>query len=337
VRARIILMLGTGMGAAGAADRLGISDRLVRKWRGRWQQAPQLETILEPGRSGRPPSIPIDIRCQVVKIACDGPVFDMCGGRRFRAPIWTQQAIADELFRQTRVRISRSSVQRFLSASGLRPHRVRQWLHSPDPDFAVKVQRVCQLYLNPPKNALVVSIDEKPMQALRRRHPTRLGSDGVTRREFEYIRRGTCCLLGALDVGTGQVLGRVVRRRTAAALVAFLEKVARQYPKRRIYVVWDNLNVHLDGRDARWTAFNKRHGGRFHFVYTPLHASWVNQIEIWFSILHRRVLRYGNFDDIPMLRDQVLGFISYWNRHLARPFRWTFTGHFVQTPAAAAA
>jgi transposase len=336
VRARMILMLGTRLGAAEVADRLGVSDRLVRKWRARWQQAPHLESVLEPDRPGRPPSIPVTIRCQVVKIACNRPVAEK-GGRRYRPPVWTQQAIADELLRQSGVRISRSSVQRVLSASGLRPHRVRQWLHSPDPDFTAKVERICDLYLKPPANAVVVSIDEKPMQALRRRYDTHLGSDGGVRREFEYIRRGTCCLLGALDVKTGHVLGRVVRRRTAAALVAFLEVVARRYPERRIYVVWDNLNIHLDGKDARWTAFNKKHAGRFRFVYTPLHASWVNQIEIWFSILHRRVLRYGNFDDVAGLREQVLGFIAYWNRHLARPFRWTFTGRFVQTPAAAAA
>ena len=332
----MILMLAAGMGTAGTADRLGVTDRVVRKWRARWQQSPHLESLLERDRAGRPRRISTATRCQVVKIACNRPE-GTHDGRRIRPPVWTQQAIADELHHKHGERISRSSVQRILSASGLRPHRIKQWLHSPDPDFAAKVERVCKLYLEPPSNAVVVSIDEKPMQALRRRYPTHLGRDHVLRREFEYRRRGTCCLLGAFDVGTGRVLGRVVPRRTATALVSFLESVARRYPGRQVYVVWDNLNVHLDGKDQRWSAFNRRLGGRFHFVYTPLHASWVNQIEIWFSILQRRVLRHGSFDDLRMLRDHVMGFIADWNRHDAHPFRWTFTGSFVQTPRRAAA
>ena len=336
MRAQMILMLAAGLGTAGTADRLGVTDRVVRKWSARWKQSPHLESLRERDRPGRPPRISIATRCQVVKIACNRPQSTQ-RGRRVRPPVWTQQAIADELYRRHDERISRSSVQRILSASDLRPHRIKQWLHSPDPDFAAKVDRICKLYLEPPPNAVVVSIDEKPMQALRRRHPTHLGPDRMLRREFEYSRRGTCCLLGAFDVRTGRVLGRVVPRRTATALVGFLEAVARRYPGRKIFVVWDNLNIHLDGKDRRWSAFNRRHDGRFRFVYTPLHASWVNQIEIWFSILQRRVLRHASFDSVQMLRDHVLGFIADWNRYDAHPFRWTFTGRFVQNPRRAAA
>src|SRR6266478_5215347 len=120
-------------------------------------------------------------------------------------------------------RPARSTVQRVLDARGMRPHRVRQWLHSPDPDFRRKVERVCDLYLRPPKGSVVLCIDEKPMQALFRRFPTRtLIIDGSLRREFEYQRHGTCTLLGALEVGTGRVFGHVVKRRTADALVTFL-------------------------------------------------------------------------------------------------------------------
>ncbi|MFO0712128.1 MAG: transposase [Sandaracinus sp.] len=121
-----------------------------------------------------------------------------------------------------------------------------------------------------------------------RRYPTKVGPRGVVRREYEYRRGGTCQLLGAYEVGTGRVHGRIVEHRDAKALIAFLDEVVRKYPRRTIYIVWDNLNLHLDGRDARWTRFARRHRGRVHFVHTPLHASWVNQIEIWFSILQRR-------------------------------------------------
>jgi len=335
-RARVVLFLSGARGPTAAAQRLDVSLRFVHKWRARWNKSPHIESLLEGDRSGRPPTIAVETRCQVVKIACDRPETKR-GKKRFRPPVWTQQAITDELWRTAHKRISRSSVQRILAASGLRPHRVRQWLHSPDPDFAAKVKRICQLYVAPPRNAVVVCIDEKPMQALRRRHASRVGPGGVVRREFEYIRRGTCCLLSAFDVRTGHVLARVVPRRTGDALVSFLDMVAAHYRGKQVYVVWDNLNVHRDGKHARWTRFNRRHGGRFHFVFTPLHASWVNQVEIWFSILQRRVLRYGSFDDRKMLGDHVLGFARHWNEREAHPFRWTFSGDFVQTPRVAAA
>jgi hypothetical protein len=170
------------------------------------------------------------------------------------------------------------------------------------------------------------------MQALTRCHPIHRGHRGIVRYEFEYRRRGTCSLLAAFDIRTGEVFGRVVRRRDAHALRAFMHAVAHRYDGRRVYVIWDNLNLHHDGRDARWTRFNQEHGRRFRFVHTPVHASWVNQVEIWFSILQRRVLRYGSFESVTALTRDVVGFIRHWNRAEARPFRWTFNGRFVNAP-----
>lgn len=331
-RVRTILMLHEGGRPVDVANALGVSDRAVRRWRSSWEKCRRLESLYELERAGRPPVIGIEIKCEVVKLACSRP--EDCGvWYRFA---WTQEEIAFTLKRQTGVKISRSSVQRILSAEGLRPHKVRQWLHSPDPDFQEKVARVCDLYLNPPKDAVVLCIDEKPMQALQRRHPTRFDM-GEVRYEFEYKRNGTGTLLAAFNVQTGRVFGRVVPERSGAALIAFMEEVAHQYPDKQVYVVWDNLNIHKDGKDLRWTRFNRRHDGRFHFDYTPLHASWVNQVEVWFSILHRRVIRHGSFSSTSILRDRVEGFISYWNLFEAHPFRWRFSGHFEQTPVRNAA
>jgi transposase len=103
-----------------------------------------------------------------------------------------------------------------------------------------------------------------------------------------------------------------------------MEQVAARYRQKAVYVVWDNLNTHYDGKDDRWTKFNARHGNRFHFIYTPIHASWMNQVECWFSILHRRVLRHGNFESKEALRDIVEGFIDHWNAVERHPFRWTW-------------
>jgi transposase len=330
-RARAILGLRQGRSAAEVARAVGACVRWVRKWKARWLLAPVVECLWDADRSGRPPVIPVSTKCELVKLACERPPeFSF-------AAVWTQQALADELRRTTGRRVSRSTVQRVLSAEGLRPHRVRQWLHSPDPLFREKVAKVCELYLAPPPGSIVVCIDEKPMQALSRKHPSRRNEDGSVRREFEYVRHGTCCLLASFDVATGEVLGRVVRRRTGDALVSFLDEVAARYPGRQVHVVWDNLNIHKDGKVNRWVAFNLRHRGRFHFTYTPLHASWVNQVEIWFSILQRRVLRHGSFESYGSLKAAVLGFIARWNRIDAHPFKWTFTGRFEQAHAALAA
>jgi transposase len=109
-----------------------------------------------------------------------------------------------------------------------------------------------------------------------------------------------------------------------------MQALASRYPSGPVYVVWDNLDIHRDGPDRRWTAFNRRHGKRFHFVYTPKHASWMNQVEIWFSILQRRVIRFGDFLDRADLRRKLERFVAQWNRCEAHPFRWTFRGEFAQ-------
>ena len=112
-----------------------------------------------------------------------------------------------------------------------------------------------------------------------------------------------------------------------ADLVAFMEDLAQRYPGEQIHIVWDNLNIHFDGAEERWTRFNRRHQNRFHFHYTPIHASWVNQVELFFSILHRRVLRYAAYDDVRTLTRAVSGFIERWNRVERHPFRWVFKGY----------
>ena len=227
-RARAICGLRSGLSAAQVARSLGATVRWVRKWKARWLLAPVVECLLDADRPGRPPVIPVATKCELVKLACDRPPTASF------ASVWTQQALSDALHRQTGRRVSRSTVQRVLSAEGLRPHRVRQWLHSPDPQFREKVARVCNLYLHRPPRSVVVSIDEKPMQALSRKHPCRRAADGSVRREFEYVRHGTCNLLASFDVATGEVLGRVVRKRTGAALVSFLDEVAARYPGQQI-------------------------------------------------------------------------------------------------------
>ena len=327
-RARIILLSAQGLGTKAVADRVGCDPRTVRKWKARFRQRPKVDALGDKRRPGRPSEVPLVVRCEVIKLACKRPNDKL-------APfhdVWTHRALRDAVEVVTGWKLSTSEVGRILRFHQLRPHHVRMWLFSGDPNFKEKASRVCSLYLEPPAGAHVISVDEKPMQALGRVHRTETGPDGEARVEYEYERNGTCCLLGAFDVRSGQVFGRVVPHRTAEETVEFLELLAERYPTGDVFVIWDNLNTHKDGPDRRWTEFNARHGGRFHFFFTPIHASWMNQIEVWFSILGRRILHHGDFDSTTQLAWRVQMFIRHWNRHEAHPFRWTWRTDRVDNP-----
>ncbi len=321
-RAQALLLARAGMGTTAIARHLGWSARSVRKWKARFRANPTIAALDDATRSGRPARVPTWVRCRLVQIACDRPdgVFTP-----FRE-VWTRDALAEHVERLTGHRLSVSEVGRILRNAELRPHRIRQWLHSPDPDFDKKAKRVCQLYLEPPPGAVVLCVDEKPMQVLERLDPNHVDPrDGALRQEFEYKRHGVQQLIAAFDIRSGRVVGRVVPKRTAKATLSFMSEIARRYRGREVYVVWDNLNTHCDSKsEQRWARFNEQHGGRFHFVYTPKHASWMNQVEIWFSILHRRILQHGDFGTKERQRQAVNAFIRYWNDVERHPFRWTW-------------
>ena len=252
-RARIVLLSHRGHGTEEIANIVGWTARAVRKWKARFESAPALATLRDAARSGRPSRVPLSIRCQLVRLACERPNHEIM---RFR-DVWTYASLSEVLAAKTRYRLSTSEVGRILRFKEIRPHHVAQWLHSGDPEFLPKAEAVCNLYLNPPKGAVVVCVDEKPMQALERRHPTHVSrDDGTVRYEYEYKRHGTQVLLAAVDISTGRVLGQVLPQRTGPALVDFMEALARRYPTQQVHVVWDNLNVHYDGKDNRWLRFN---------------------------------------------------------------------------------
>lgn len=323
MRARIALMAHDGHSNTEIAHRLEVSVQTVCLWRKRIAEQ-GISGIREGERSGRPPSIKDESKLQLIALACE--VQEAEG----RVTPTLDEIVARAVERGIVEQISRSHVHRILQACDVRPHRVQQWLHSPDPAFREKVNEICKLYRKPPRNAVVLSIDEKTsIQAIERKYQ---GSDPapgrLRRREFEYIRHGTQTLIAALDVHTGKVLANCGERRTQADLVAFMERVAVAYPAVKIHVVWDNLNTHR--AQAVWRDFNARHGRRFHFHFTPLHASWVNQIEIWFARYTRRVLRNASHTSTDHLRERTEKFIREDNR-AARPFKWSFRGYPLQS------
>jgi transposase len=164
----------------------------------------------------------------------------------------------------------------------------------------------------------------RPRKPCEQRQCCKCGRQGKPgKREFEYIRHGTLTLIGAFLVATGKVFSQVGPTRTGDDLERFMDYLASQI-NGTVHIIWDNLNIH---HGARWIDFNKRHGDRFHFHYTPIHASWVNQIEIWFGIFHRRCLKNGDFTSQEELRRQVEAFLTIWNERDKHPFKWSFAGY----------
>lgn len=223
--------------------------------------------------------------------------------------------------------ISPEHIRQWLKSMALQPHRSRYWLNSRDPDFDAKMRDIVALYTGPPANSIVVCFDERTgMQALERKYPTRLMSFGrPERREFEYIRHGTLDLLAALVVHTGEVFAGCYDRHTRLEVADFFSWLLPQLPRgKKIHLIMDNLKVH---QTAEVQQVLDRYSHRLEVHWTPYHASWLNQIEIFFSILQRRVLKRGTFLSTDELADKVIAFIEWYSEHEAKPFRWNYTGN----------
>lgn len=207
----------------------------------------------------------------------------------------------------------------------LRRHRIslqrrRAWCISTDPQFAQKAADIVGLYLDPPDHAVVLSVDEKPhIQALERAQGWLRLPDGkaLTGFSHDYKRHGTSTLFAALEVATGQVKAGHFRRRRRRDFLAFMNELVAAYPQRELHVIVDNLNTHKPKQD-RWL---RRHP-RVHLHFTPTHASWLNQVEIWFSLLVRHALRGASFTSVQQLRAAIDAFIAAYNPEAA-PFEWT--------------
>jgi transposase len=216
--------------------------------------------------------------------------------------------------------VSKHQVWRILRRRKIHLQRRRSWCISTDPQFAAKAADIVGLYLHPPENAVVLSVDEKPhIQALERAQGYLKLPNGraVTGFNHEYKRHGTTTLFAALEVLTGKVLGGHAHRRRRRDFLGFMNEVAAAFPGRELHVILDNLNTHKPKHD-RWLA---RHP-QVHLHFTPTHASWLNQIECWFSILSRRALRGVSFTSPTQVREAIDRFLAAYNQH-AIPFEWT--------------
>jgi transposase len=327
---------------------LGCCNHTVGKWRRRYL-ARGLSGLQDVIRPGRPRMIASSTRVQVISVASALPPDQDRTVTR-----WTLDEIVatllDALHTET---ISRSSIWRILQDVDLKPHKSEYWLNSHDEDFDAKAHTICQLYAKAiasyTQGRLVICCDEKTgMQVLERKTPTKPAQPGRReRREHEYIRHGTRVLINSLAVATGHIAWTIGTTRKATDFVAHLTRAYQNLPRMERYDwVMDNLNTHwsLDvcRLVARWCkvpfepeklkkggqrrAFlgDPRHRHVFHF--TPKHGSWLNQAELFFSVLHRRFLARGSFPSAKDFDRRLERFLKDYNVRHAHPYRWTYTG-----------
>jgi transposase len=317
-RAQIILLAADGMSSAKISKRVGMHESNLAVWRRRFL-AKGLEGLKDEPRPGGPQTYGHDDRIKMAALAT------MARDPDDPEPTWTYEALADTLNKEWEVGISRSQLWRILHDLDIKPHLVRGWLNRrDDPEFWDRVQDVCGLYLSPPESALVVSVDEKTgIQAKKRVATTTPAAPGrPPRYEFEYKRDGTASLLAALEVHSGEVLATTIARNNSVTFIDFLADIHCQVdPDLTIHLVLDNGSSHTSGATRKWLAEHPRFVPHF----TPKHASWVNQVELFFSILTRRVLRRGNFTSRDDLVSKLMAYIDRYNE-TAKPFAWTYSG-----------
>ena len=304
LRSRIVLAASAGRSNQEIAATLGIPEVTAGKWRRAFATA-GIDGLQDAPRAGRPPKHGPAVWQRIEERVCQQPE---------AYSRWTVRTLARDLG------LPPATVHEVLSASGLQPHRVRTFTFSPDPDFEAKLLDIVGLYLHPPDNALVLCVDEKTgIQALDRTQP---GLPLRARRPRtwtnEYVRHGTQALLAALDVATGRVIGHVRDRRTSVNFLRFMDDVVAAFPRRALHVVLDNLNIHKNGAAQRWLA---RHPA-VHFHHTPTHASWVNLIECFFSILGKQGLSQRVDRSKHSLRAFLLQYLATYNE-TSVPFTWT--------------
>ena len=303
-RSRIVLAAAAGKSNQQIAGELKLPEVTVSKWR-RCFAGQGLDGLRDAPRSGRPVKHGQEIIQRVQNRVCQQPE---------HYSRWSVRTLAQDL------KLPRSTVHQILVSSDLQPHRIRTFTFSPDPEFEAKLLDIVGLYLNPPENALVLCVDEKTgIQALDRTQPL-LPLSAKKPRSWtnEYVRHGTQTLLAALEIASGKVLAHVKQRPTSINFLRFLRDVVAAFPRRELHMVLDNLNIHKNEAARRWL---ERHP-RVHFHYTPTHASWVNMVECFFSILTRQGLAQSVHGSKRELKEFLLDFIAR-NNEDPQPFVWT--------------
>jgi transposase len=304
-RTRIVLACLEGKQIRQVAQELGTSVPTVSKWRKRFARD-GLEGLRDQPRPGKPRTYDASFRDRVLALLEQPPPAGLAH--------WDGRTVAEAL------KASVHAVWRVLRREGIYLQRLRTWCVSTDPEFAPKAAEVVGLYLNPPLNALVLSVDEKPsIQAIQRPSGYVETDSGAIVRAMKstYKRSGTLNLFAALEIASGQVFAETTEQKKREDFRRFLDGVISELPtEKEIHVVLDNYCTHK--KNADWLA---KYEGRVQFHFTPTSASWLNQVEIWFGLLTRKALRGASFASKEQLSSAIAAFVARTNQH-PKPFHW---------------
>ncbi len=301
-RCRMILLCAEGLQSKEVGARLGVHEHTVGKWRRRFVRD-RIEGLTDEYRPGRPRNVSDDQVAAVIERTLNSTPKD--------ATHWSIRSMA------AATGLSHTTVRRIWAAFGLQPHRSETFKLSTDPLFVDKVQDIVGLYMAPPNRAIVLCVDEKSqIQALNREQPVLPMAPGVAeRRTHTYIRHGTTSLFAALDIATGAVIGKCYKRHRATE---FLKKIDAAMPNGpEVHLVMDNYATHKTPRIKAWLA-RRPH---WHVHFTPTSASWINQVERWFTELTRKQLQRGVHRSTAELEADITAFIEAHNEN-SKPYRW---------------
>jgi transposase len=313
-RSRIVLACAEGLDNKDVAARLHINTVTVGKWRKRFL-VNRLEGLNDEPRPGAPRAITDVIVEQVVTKTLEQ--------KPKGATHWSTRTMAES------VGLSQSAIVRIWNAFGLKPHLSKTFKLSTDPYFVEKVRDVVGLYMSPPENAIVLSIDEKSqIQALDRTQPLLPMTPGqAERRTPDYVRNGTTSLFAALDVATGHVIGKCYRRHRASEFLKFLNEIDAQLvrePGVEIHIVLDNYATHKTPAVKRWF---DRHP-EYHLHFTPTSGSWLNQVERFFGKITEKQIRRGVFRSVAALEKAIMEYLAAHNEN-PKPFVWTASADLI--------
>jgi transposase len=306
LRARIVLGCAEGKQNKDVATRLRVDQGTVGKWRRRFGEQ-RLDGLRDEPRSGAPRTLD-DARIEAV-------IVRTLESTPPAATHWSSRGMAKASG------LSVSTVQRIWRAFGLQPHRMETFKLSTDPDFVAKVRDVVGLYVAPPQHAVVLCVDEKSqIQALDRSQPMLPMRPGQSaRRSHDYVRHGTTSLFAALDIATGQVIGKCYPRHRAVEFRRFLDEIEANVPRNLdVHLVMDNYATHKTPLIRRWLARRPR----WHVHHTPTSSSWLNQVERFFGLLTDKQIRRGIHRSVAALHAAIDDFIAQHNAD-HRPFCWT--------------
>jgi len=313
-RAKIILLAHEGKTNKEIAEYMHTREATIGKWRSRFIQS-CMAGLEDLKRTGKPKEYSAATEKKILKLLDTKPPEGYSS--------WNGNLIAEHLGN-----VSADFVWRVLKKYDIQLQRKHSWCISTDPEFAAKSADIIGLYLDPPENAVVICVDEKPaIQALERAQGWLKLPNGkaITGYNHEYKRHGTVNLFAALEISTGLVKANQFPRRRRKEFLLFMNEVIKDYEGLYIHVILDNSSTHKPKND-QWLAKQKN----VHFHYTPTHASWLNQIEVWFSILTRHALQKANFTSIEKLMEAIEMYCEAYNKN-AHPFEWTKQKVFQRT------